>query len=136
MSGEWKHKCHSSIWQSECDYVWGSPSIPTSEEHKWSTILSWEQVSPVLAKPYMNNLKQLRHLNMQQQVTVARNVQKTHWEAAWPVGACGQHESHGDHEYCNRSYLANGVRGEFINIVLDPRELNPHRDKETGVTRL
>jgi len=32
--------------------------------------------------------------------------------------------------------LANGARGEIVNIVLDPRELNPHRDKETGVTRL
>jgi hypothetical protein len=32
--------------------------------------------------------------------------------------------------------LANGVRGEIINIVLDPRELNPHRDEETGVMRL
>jgi len=28
------------------------------------------------------------------------------------------------------------VRGEIVNIVLDPRELNPHRDKETSVTRL
>jgi len=69
---------------------------------------------------------------MQQQVTVAGMAKKTHWEAAWPVGACSQHESHGDHEYCNRGC----ARGEIIDIVLDPRELNPRRDKETGVMRL
>jgi len=33
-----------------------------------------------------------------------RNVWKTHWEAAWPVGAHGRHESHGDPEYCNRGW--------------------------------
>jgi hypothetical protein len=32
--------------------------------------------------------------------------------------------------------LANGMRGEIIDIVLDPRELNPHRDKEAGIMRL
>jgi ATP-dependent exoDNAse (exonuclease V) alpha subunit len=32
--------------------------------------------------------------------------------------------------------LANGMRGEIIDIVLDPRELNPHRDKETSIMRL
>jgi len=32
--------------------------------------------------------------------------------------------------------LANGMRGEIVDIVLDPRELNPCRDKETAVMRL
>jgi len=83
-----------------------------------------------MAKPYMKNLKQLWHLNMQQQVTVA-GLSKKHTRKL-----PGRLELMVTMNIATEADLENGARGEIVDIVLDPREFNPHRDEETSLTRL
>jgi hypothetical protein len=73
---------------------------------------------------------------MQQQVTVAGMSEKHTGKLAGQLELMVSMKAMVTMNIATEADLANGARGEIVNIVLDPRELNPHRDKETSITRL
>jgi ATP-dependent exoDNAse (exonuclease V) alpha subunit len=73
---------------------------------------------------------------MQQQVTVAGMFEKHTGKLPGQLELVVGMKAMVTMNIATEADLANGMRGEIINIVLDPRELNPHRDEETSVTRL
>jgi hypothetical protein len=73
---------------------------------------------------------------MQQQVTVAGMSEKYTGKLPGQLELMVSMKAMVTMNIATEADLANGVRGEIVNIVLDPRELNPHRDEETGITRL
>jgi hypothetical protein len=72
-------------------------------------------------------------LNIQQQVTVAGI---SHWEAACQLELTVGMKDMVTMNIATEANPANRARGEIVNIVLDPRELHPHKDEETGIMRL
>jgi len=73
---------------------------------------------------------------MQQQVTVAGMFEKHTGKLPGQLELVVSMKAMVTMNIATEADLENGARGEIVDIVLDPRELNPHRDEETGVMRL